>query len=172
MEGVYYDTSSVFVGSNPTRSENIKEHQPIVSVSEIWENESWKPLRRIWSSAMGNPSRFTDRSGVIALSSGEDFPVFYAPRGWEWSSDWAVDMSGRFGKNDTEGYFYASSYDTLVDQTEHMRGVGESSTCFMRRRRFYILCSRNESSVNLPFILSCTGGYALRYAQTKSSKTD
>jgi hypothetical protein len=56
---------------------------------------------------------------------------------WEWTDKWTVDVSSRFGQPDLEGWFYASTFDRLVEMLKTSSGIGISSkTSLVRRRRW------------------------------------
>ena len=98
-----------------------------VSEDEIWENQSWRPVRRLWTSPIG-VSRYTNRSNE-AISMPDDRCVHsyrqfmitmftsavcdhYVYRwnelaindGWEWICELQLDKSRRFGLPDEEGW--------------------------------------------------------------------
>jgi hypothetical protein len=47
-----------------------------------------------------------------------------------------IDISGRFGNNDKEGWFYGSSFESLFESIRRGKGGEESSTSVVRRRRW------------------------------------
>jgi hypothetical protein len=66
-----------------------------ISVSEVWENQAWKPLRRVWQSpSIGIAGDFTNRVGTKSINAStststdkvfDRFPELSTslPPGWE-----------------------------------------------------------------------------------------
>ena len=62
---------------------------------------------------------------------------FPLPDGWEWATEWSVDIFGTFGAVDMDGWCYAVTWDGLNESIQENRSVGENSTsCLCRRRRW------------------------------------
>ena len=123
--------SSIHISSSNT---NVKDID-FVSESEVWENQSWRPVRRIWASPLGVP-KFSDPLNEPISQSEERWAEMVIEPGWEWVSELQVDKSRRYGMPDEEGWMYGISFESLIDQINIGQAEEQTSSSIVRRRRF------------------------------------
>ena len=86
--------------------------------------------------------QFSDLSGTqkveYATINGEAIPVAPLPEGWEFITDWTVDTSGKFGSTDAEGWSYATSFETLFENSIKGKSDGEMRSLSLVRRRRWV----------------------------------
>jgi hypothetical protein len=104
---------------------------------DFWENQRYKPLNG-WNPpySMDGIPAYSDISGEIFFNHDlVDNNEVYIPFGWEWSTAWYIDVSGKYGKCDAEGWSYASSFETLVENSLNKSLNNERSSLLLARRR-------------------------------------
>ena len=106
-----------------------------VSESEVWENQSWRPVRRIWASPLGVP-KFSDALNESISQSEEKWAEMTLESGWEWVSELQVDKSRRYGIPDDEGWMYGVSFESLIEQINTGKAEEQTASSIVRRRRF------------------------------------
>ena len=106
-----------------------------VSEAEVWENQSWRPVRRIWASPLGVP-KFSDASNEPISQPEERWSEMTLEPGWEWVSELQVDKSKRYGSPDEEGWMYGISFESLIDQIKSGKAEEQTAASIVRRRRF------------------------------------
>ena len=115
-------------------SANVKDID-FVSEAEVWENQSWRPMRRIWASPLGVP-KFSDASNEPISQPDEKWSEMTLESGWEWVSELQVDKSRRYGAPDEEGWMYGVSFESLIDQMNAGKAEEQTASSLVRRRRF------------------------------------
>eukprot|EP01038_Epipyxis_sp_PR26KG_P014652 gene14652-19685_t len=103
---------------------------------EMWQSQSYWPLTG-WGIPMGFSSQFTCSVLPIPPSNTDSVPENMSPpTGWEWTADWQVDKSDRYGQPDLEGWYLASTFERLGDQLKTCTGSGTyNKTSLVRKRR-------------------------------------
>ena len=63
--------------------------------------------------------------------AGEEVPEVKLKEGWSFLDEWKVDKSGSFGRVDADGWSYATSFETLFEQTakKTLQGDGAYESC-------------------------------------------
>ena len=108
-------------------------------IVDAWENQRFKPLQG-WTKPYGDLTpQFSDIHGVrvvdYATINGAPIPVAALPEGWEYTDDWNIDRSEKYGGIDTHGWSYATSFETLFDNTLRCKSEGEMGRMSLVRRR-------------------------------------
>jgi len=110
---------------------------------DAWQNQRFKPLQGGWTKPYGDMTpQFSDLTALktvdFATINGNPVPVALLPSGWEYTSEWEVDMSGKFGGVDKDGWSYATSFETLFDNSVKQKSDGEMARFSLVRRRRWI----------------------------------
>eukprot|EP00603_Paraphysomonas_imperforata_P002897 CAMPEP_0114415540 /NCGR_PEP_ID=MMETSP0103-20121206/1962_1 /TAXON_ID=37642 ORGANISM="Paraphysomonas imperforata, Strain PA2" /NCGR_SAMPLE_ID=MMETSP0103 /ASSEMBLY_ACC=CAM_ASM_000201 /LENGTH=888 /DNA_ID=CAMNT_0001583727 /DNA_START=55 /DNA_END=2721 /DNA_ORIENTATION=- len=105
-------------------------------VEEVWQNQSFIPFRG-WGKPFTLMKEYTDRSGTQMLSN-DLFPSVPLPSGWEWSTEWTVDIFGSFGAVDKDGWSYGVTWEGLFESIRDHCSVRENSPSSLCRRRRWI----------------------------------
>ena len=66
---------------------------------------------------------------------GEVVPEVKLKEGWSFLGEWEVDKSGLFGQVDEDGWSYATSFETIFEQTAKRTLLGEMQRISLVRRR-------------------------------------
>jgi hypothetical protein len=136
--------SKTFGHENPLFS------QPTFEVTiDVWENQRYKPLQGGWQAPYANESMpaFSNIGGEISVpfDKNSNTPLVTLPLGWQWCSDsWKIDRSGAFGLTDVDGWSYAGTFETLVENSTKKKLEGEMGRMSLVRRRRWV---RKHSSV-------------------------
>lgn len=112
---------------------------PVVTL-DAWENQRYKPMQGGWQPPFvsGVPN-MSDITGNFMISVGENnLPVSQLPTGWEWICDWSVDVSNMFGSCDSDGWSYASSFESIFEASQKKLLAGEMGRLSLVRRRRWI----------------------------------
>lgn len=111
---------------------------------DFWENQTYKSLQGGWSVPYYGVQKFSDASGKTPFKHEKTMNgTVYLPLGWEWlDKAWTIDLSGKFGDTDPEGWSYAATFDILAEQTRLQVLKADRSTGNVMRRRRWIRCRR------------------------------
>lgn len=108
---------------------------------DAWQNQRFKPLQG-WTRTFELTPQFSDITGTkkvdYATINGEAVPVAPLPEGWEFTTDWTVDTSGKFGGTDAEGWSYATGFETLFENSVKGKSDGEMRSLSLVRRRRWV----------------------------------
>ena len=112
---------------------------------DSWQNQRYKPLQGGWCrpfTEVGVPY-FSDLSGAREIAfttreSGDVLPEVKLKEGWSFFDEWEVDKSGAFGEVDEDGWSYATSFETLFEQTSKRTLLGEMGRMSLVRRRRWV----------------------------------
>jgi len=112
-------------------------------IVDAWQNQRFKPLQGGWTKPYGEMTpQFSDLTALktvdFATINGNPVPVALLPSGWEYSTEWEVDKSDKFGGIDKEGWSYATSFETLFDNSVKQKSEGEMARFSLVRRRRWI----------------------------------
>eukprot|EP01038_Epipyxis_sp_PR26KG_P010985 gene10985-14758_t len=115
---------------------------------EYWENQRYKPLQGGWTIPYvfgGDPHPYSDVTGKIEFDKEKYVNAqndnIYLPNGWEWSTnDWKIDLSGKFGYCDSDGWSYSTSFESLIEITLTKQLNNNRSIANITRRRRWIRC--------------------------------
>jgi hypothetical protein len=130
--------------------ENPLFSQPTFEVTiDVWENQRYKPLQGGWQAPYLNESMptFSSIDGEVSVpfDKSTNTPMITLPLGWQWCSDcWKIDKSNSFGLADTDGWSYASTFETLIENSLKKKLEGEMGRMSLVRRRRWV---RKHSSV-------------------------
>lgn len=108
---------------------------------DYWENQRYKPLQGWTVPYQGGTAPYTDLSGKVPFSIENALTnKVYVPNGWEWAPDsiWKVDVSGKFGAVDSDGWSYGTTFESLIALSKQKKLKNERSTSNIVRRRRWI----------------------------------
>lgn len=108
---------------------------------DYWENQRYRPLQGWSVPYQGGTPNYSDILGKDSISP-ECIAnnSFYLPQGWEWVEDqkWTVDLSGKYGQVDADGWSYGVSFESLIEQSKSKTLKSERSSAYLARRRRWI----------------------------------
>ncbi len=142
-------------------------------VVDAWQNQRFKPLQGGWTKPYSDmTAQFSDITGMKTVEfetiNGQQVPIASLPTGWEYTSDWEVDKSTKFGNIDSNGWSYATSFETLFDNSMKCKSDGEMARLSLVRRRRWIRTRQCVSvSANAAFEAQVQYMNAFRYQLDK-----
>jgi hypothetical protein len=116
-----------------------------IIVADYWENQAYKLIK-------GGEWREPFVESLSLTNVGGNFSVDKETKdncsdGWIWVDDeWKIDISGKFGSSDDEGWSYGPSFNTLFIHSKLKVLKGDRSPQYFFRRRRWIRRQKLDSS--------------------------